>query len=43
MRTADAQTFYAGRRPNFIRIYNKIQELYKQWLALKQACERFNG
>ena len=42
MGTADAQTFYAGRRPNFIRIYNKIQELYRQWLKLKQRCERFN-
>ena len=42
MGTADAQTFYAGRRPNYIRIYNKIQELYKQWLKLKQSCERFN-
>ncbi|MBS1800475.1 MAG: hypothetical protein JSS95_11695 [Acidobacteria bacterium] len=42
MGTADAQTFYAGRRPNFVRIYNKIKELYKQWLKLKQSCERFN-
>jgi hypothetical protein len=42
MGTADAQTFYAGRRPNFVRIYNKIKELYKQWLKRKQNCERFN-
>jgi len=42
MGTADSQTFNAGRRPNFIRIYNKIKELYGQWLKLKQRCERFN-
>ena len=42
MGTADAQTIYAGRRPNFVRIYNKIKEWFGQWLKLKQRCERFN-
>ncbi len=42
MGTADAQTLYAGRRPNLIRIYNKIRELYAQWLKKKRDCERFN-
>ena len=42
MGTADSQTFNAGRRPNFIRIYNKVKELYGQWLKLSNRCRRFN-
>ncbi len=42
MGTAEAQSLYAGRRPDFIRIYNKIKEWFAQWLKLKRNCERFN-
>jgi len=42
MGNADAQSIYAGRRPNCVRIYNKVAELYRQWLKLKRACDRYN-
>ena len=46
MGTADAQSFYAGRRPNFMRIYNKIKEWFGQWLKLKPTVSdstRYGG
>jgi hypothetical protein len=42
MGSAVAQSLYAGRRPNCVRIYNKIAELRKQWLQLKRTYERYN-
>lgn len=43
MGNAEAQTFYAGRDGNVIRIYNKTAELKRQWLRLKRNRERFNS
>lgn len=43
MGNAEAQTFYAGRDANVIRIYNKTAELKRQWLRLRRNQERFNN
>lgn len=42
MGTAQAQSLYAGRRPNCVRIYDKIAEWYLQWRKLQRDYERFN-
>jgi hypothetical protein len=42
MGTAVAQTIYAGKRPDFMRIYNKLAELRKQQRKLEIDCNRFN-
>jgi hypothetical protein len=42
MGTAVAQSLYAGRRPNCVRVYNKFAELKRQWLRLKRNCEKYN-
>lgn len=42
MGSAVAQSLYAGRRPNCVRIYNKFAELKRQWLKLKRDCEQYN-
>jgi hypothetical protein len=42
MGTAQAQSLYAGRRPNCVRIYDKIAEWYRQWRKLLRQYERFN-
>ncbi len=42
MGTAVAQTLYAGKRPNLIRIYNKLDEWRMQWRKQAIKCERFN-
>lgn len=43
MGNAEAQTFYAGRDDNVIRVYNKTAELRRQWLRLRRKRERFNN
>jgi hypothetical protein len=43
MGTAQAQTLYAGKRPNLIRIYDKIAEWNRQVRKLATACRRFNA
>lgn len=42
MGTAQAQSLYAGRRPNCVRIYDKIAEWSRQWRKLQHDYERFN-
>jgi len=42
MNSAQAQSLYAGRKPNCIRIYDKISELQKQWRKIAKDYERFN-
>jgi hypothetical protein len=37
-----AETIYAGKRPNPVRIYNKIAELKIQHRRKEVQCERFN-
>ena len=37
-----AETIYAGKRPNPVRIYNKIAELKMQHRRKEIRCERFN-
>jgi hypothetical protein len=43
MGTAQAQTLYAGKRPNLIRIYNKLAEWDMQLKKQERACRRFNA
>ncbi|MGE0406790.1 MAG: hypothetical protein AB7O65_10845 [Candidatus Korobacteraceae bacterium] len=43
MGTAQSQTLYAGRKPNCVRIYDKIAELRMQWNRLRRERERFNA
>jgi hypothetical protein len=42
MNSAQAQSLYAGRKPNCIRIYNKIAELQRQWRKIVNNYHRFN-
>ena len=42
MGSAVSESLYAGRRPNCMRIYNKIEEWRNQWKKHKRNCERFN-
>ena len=42
MGTAVAQTIYAGKRPDFLRIYDKNAELKRQLRRLETECDRFN-
>ncbi len=42
MGTAVAQTIYAGRKPDFMRIYVKVAEWRKQQRKLEIECNRFN-
>jgi hypothetical protein len=42
MGTAVAQSLYAGRRPNCIRIYDKFAEFRRQWLKVARAYEQYN-
>jgi len=42
MGNAVAQSLYAGRKPNCIRIYDKLAELRVQWIRLKRTYERYN-
>jgi hypothetical protein len=43
MGTATAETFYAGKRPVLIRIYNKLGEWRAQFRKLECDCQRFNA
>lgn len=43
MGIADAQSLYAGRKPNCIRIYNKVAEWEKQWRKMVRDYQRFNA
>jgi hypothetical protein len=43
MANALAQTLYAGKRPNLVRIYNKLAEWYRNWLKMVRALRRFNA
>lgn len=43
MGTADAQSLYAGRKPNCIRIHNKVAEWEKQWRKIMRDFDRFNA
>lgn len=43
MGTAKAQTIYAGKRPNVVRIYDKGEELKRSWLKHYCDYERFNA
>lgn len=43
MAKGEAQTLYAGKRPNLIRIYNKVAELRLQHRKLESDCRRFNA
>jgi hypothetical protein len=43
MGKADAQTIYAGKRPNLIRAYNKLAEWALQVKRLEGKCRRFNA
>lgn len=40
--SAASESLYAGRRPNCIRVYNKIAELWMQWHKMKRVYARFN-
>lgn len=42
MDTAKAQTIYAGKRPNLIRIYDKLAEWRRQLRKLEREYRRFN-
>lgn len=42
MGTAVAQTIYAGKRPDLMRIYDKFAELRKQLRKLAIECNRFS-
>jgi hypothetical protein len=42
MGTAIAQTIYAGKRPNLIRIYDKLGEWTMQLRRVERDCKRFN-
>jgi hypothetical protein len=42
MGTAVAQTIYAGRKPDFMRIYDKLAEWRKQQRRWEIECNRFN-
>jgi hypothetical protein len=43
MGNAVAQTLYAGKRPNLIRIYNKLAEWLTQLKKRERNCKRFNA
>jgi hypothetical protein len=43
MSTAHAQTIYAGKRPNLIRVYDKLAEWYIQVKRLERDAKRFNA
>jgi hypothetical protein len=43
MGRAEAQTLYAGKRPNLIRIYNKLAEWRTQLKKQEMNCRRFNA
>lgn len=43
MNKALAQTIYAGKRPNLIRIYDKLAEWYIQVKRLERDAKRFNA
>lgn len=43
MGRATAQTLYAGKRPNLLRIYNKLAEWRVQWLRIVSRCRRHNA
>jgi hypothetical protein len=43
MGTARAQTLYAGKRPNLIRIYNKLAEWFCQYKKIDRNARRFNA
>jgi hypothetical protein len=43
MGTGDAQTLYAGKRPNLIRVYNKLAEWFRQYTKLERGSKRFNA
>jgi hypothetical protein len=43
MGAAEAQTLYAGKRPNLIRIYNKLAEWRLSFKKLERDCKRFNA
>jgi hypothetical protein len=42
MGNAIAQTLYAGKRPNLVRIYNKLAEWFAQLSRLENQSKRFN-
>jgi hypothetical protein len=42
MGTAVAQTIYAGKKPDFMRIYDKLAEWRKQQRKREIECNRFN-
>ena len=42
MGTAIAQTIYAGKRPNLLRIYDKLGEWSIQLRKVERDCKRFN-
>jgi hypothetical protein len=42
MSQAEAQSLYAGRKPNCVRIYDKFAELKLQWSKVARNYKRFN-
>lgn len=43
MSNATSQTLYAGKRPNLMRIYDKLGEWRVQWSKLVRHCARHNA